>query len=71
MALVITRRVGEVLVIGENIKVTVVGVNGQQVRIAIDAGLPHPKLCWSEVLHYAIVPYDFHLNTYTRLPLVA
>jgi carbon storage regulator len=35
--LILTRRIGEVLVIGEDIKVTVLGVNGTQVRLGIDA----------------------------------
>ena len=35
--LIITRRVGEKLVIGENVTVTVLGVKGNQIRIGIDA----------------------------------
>lgn len=35
--LILTRRVGETLIINENIKVTVLGVNGQQVRIGVAA----------------------------------
>ena len=35
--LVLTRRTGEKLVIGENVIVTVLGVKGNQVRIGIDA----------------------------------
>lgn len=35
--LILTRRVGEVLVIGDSIKVTVLSVQGNQVRIGIDA----------------------------------
>jgi carbon storage regulator len=37
--LILTRRVGEKLVIGENVTVTVLGVKGNQIRIGIDA--PH------------------------------
>ena len=37
--LVLTRRLGEKLVIGDNVIVTVVGVKGVQVRIGIDAPL--------------------------------
>ena len=35
--LVLTRRVGERLIIGENVTVTVLGVKGNQARIGIDA----------------------------------
>jgi carbon storage regulator len=35
--LILTRRVGETLCIGENIKVTVLGINGNQVRIGVGA----------------------------------
>jgi carbon storage regulator len=35
--LVLTRRIGESLVIGDNVTMTVLGIKGQQVRIGIDA----------------------------------
>ena len=35
--LILTRRVGEKIVIGDNVTVTVLGVKGSQVRIGIDA----------------------------------
>jgi carbon storage regulator len=35
--LILTRRVGETLKIGDNVNVTVLGVKGNQVRIGIDA----------------------------------
>jgi carbon storage regulator len=35
--LVLTRRVGEKLVIGDNVTVSVLGLKGHQVRIGIDA----------------------------------
>lgn len=35
--LILTRRVGERLIIGENIEVTVLGVKGSQVRIGVNA----------------------------------
>lgn len=35
--LILTRRVGETLVIGDNVNVTVLGVKGNQVRIGVNA----------------------------------
>lgn len=35
--LILTRRIGETLVIANDVKVTVVGVKGYQVRLGIDA----------------------------------
>ncbi|MEH6584598.1 MAG: carbon storage regulator CsrA [Halioglobus sp.] len=35
--LILTRRVGESLMVGEEITVTVLGVKGNQVRIGVDA----------------------------------
>jgi carbon storage regulator len=35
--LILTRRVGETLIIGDNVHVTVLGVKGNQVRIGVDA----------------------------------
>lgn len=35
--LILTRRVGESLVIGDNINVTVLGIRGNQVRIGVNA----------------------------------
>lgn len=35
--LILTRRIGEVLVIGDDVKITVLGVRGHQVRIGVDA----------------------------------
>jgi len=35
--LILTRRVGETLMVGDNVKVTVLGVKGNQVRIGVDA----------------------------------
>lgn len=35
--LILTRRIGETLMVGEEVTVTVLGVNGNQVRIGVDA----------------------------------
>lgn len=37
MSLVLTRRIGETLLIGENVSVTVIGTQRGQVKLAIDA----------------------------------
>ena len=40
--LILTRRIGEKLVIGDNVIVTVLGVKGNQIRIGIEAPLEIP-----------------------------
>lgn len=35
--LILTRRVGESIIVGDNVKVTVLGAKGTQVRVGIDA----------------------------------
>ena len=35
--LILTRKIGESIIIGDNVKVTVLGVEGRQVRVGIDA----------------------------------
>lgn len=35
--LILTRRIGEVLMIGDEVKITILGVRGHQIRIGIDA----------------------------------
>ncbi len=35
--LILTRRVGETLMIGDDVSVTVLGVKGNQIRIGVDA----------------------------------
>ena len=35
--LILTRRVGEAVIIGDDVKLTVLGVRGNQVRLGVDA----------------------------------
>ncbi len=35
--LILTRRIGEVLIIGDDIEITILGIKGHQVRIGINA----------------------------------
>lgn len=35
--LVLSRRLGETLIIGDNVKISILGISGNQVRIGIDA----------------------------------
>lgn len=35
--LILTRRIGETIVVGNDIRLTVVSINGNQVRVGIDA----------------------------------
>lgn len=47
--LILTRRIGETLHIGDGIKVTVTGIKGNQVRIGIDAD-PDVKVLRDELM---------------------
>ncbi len=51
--LILTRRVGETLIIGDQIKVTVLGVQGTQVRLGIDA--PRDVAVHREEVHQRIL----------------
>ena len=35
--LILTRKIGESIIIGDNVKVTILGVEGRQIRVGIDA----------------------------------
>lgn len=35
--LILTRRIGETVIIGDNVNITVLGVKGNQVRLGVDA----------------------------------
>ena len=37
MALILTRRIGETLKIGDDVSITILGVKGNQVRLAVNA----------------------------------
>ena len=50
--LILTRRMGESLMIGDNIKVTVLGIKGGQVRIGVDA--PKQVSVHREEIYYRI-----------------
>ena len=50
--LILTRRVGEKIIIGDNVAIAVLGVKGNQVRIGIDAPteIPvHRKEVWDRI----------------------
>jgi carbon storage regulator len=66
--LVLTRRVGEKLVIGENVTVTVLGVKGNQVRIGIDA--PRDVTVNREEIYQRILKEQKALNgtVWVRIP---
>jgi len=51
--LILTRRVGEKLVIGENVTVTILAAKGRQIRIGIEA--PHDITVYREEIHQRIL----------------
>jgi carbon storage regulator len=50
--LVLTRRIGETIVIDDDIRVTVLGIQGQQIRLGIDAPKEveiHRQEIWNKI----------------------
>ena len=50
--LVLTRRTGESLMIGDDIKLTIIGINGNQIRVGIEA--PKSVSVHREEVYYRI-----------------
>ncbi len=51
--LILTRRMGEKIVIGENVTITILGAQGNQIRIGIEA--PHDITVYREEIHQRIM----------------
>lgn len=58
--LILTRRIGETLLIGDDITIKVVGINGNQVRIGIDAPLDVQVLRSELLKESETAPDDSH-----------
>lgn len=64
--LILTRRVGETLMIGDNVSVTVLGVKGNQVRLGINAPKDvavHREEIYERIRHEQIDPVAVEENT--------
>lgn len=65
--LILTRRVGESLVIGDNVNVTVLGVKGNQVRIGVSA--PKDVAVHREEIYQRIQQESADAGTFERAVL--
>jgi len=66
--LILTRRVGEKLIIGENVTVTVLAIEGNQIRVGIDA--PRDVMVNREEIYQRILKERKALNgnNWVRIP---
>ena len=66
--LILTRRIGEKLIIGDNVTVTVLNVKGRQVRIGIDA--PRDVTIHREEIYQRVLKEQKSLkkNNWVRIP---
>ena len=64
--LILTRRVGETLMIGDSVSVTVLGVKGNQVRLGINAPKDvavHLEEIYERIRHEQLEPVVIEENT--------